>query len=355
MPKFYSLRILDRQQETPDCISLSFEVPEALRETFQYQSGQYLTFRAEINGKEVRRSYSLCSAPHENEWRVAIKRVVMGVFSGYAHDKLHVGQTVEVMPPMGSFTLPDEPVRQVVCFAAGSGITPILGISKSVLERDNKAQVSLFYGNKSSRDIIFQEQLEGLKNTSLTRLSLYHILSREHVGVELFYGRLDAEKCTAFAKTLFNPLEVDHYYLCGPEQMIRSISEALTAAGVAKEKIHFELFGAPKPAPQTQPSVRRVAKQADLSKVSITVDGITTVIDMLDDGNHILEAGMAYGLDLPFACKGGVCSTCKCKVLAGEVAMEVNYALEPDEVAAGFVLSCQAHPISDEVAVTFDV
>lgn len=355
MAKFHSLRIIDRQQETPDCISLAFEVPQDLLEAFQYQAGQYLTFRANINGEDVRRSYSLCSAPHENEWRVAIKRVVMGVFSGYAHDKLHIGDTIEVMPPMGSFTLPQEKVKQVVCFAAGSGITPILGITKSVLHLDESATVSLFYGNRSSRDIIFQEQLEGLKNTAITRLGLYHILSREHLGVELFYGRIDAEKCSAFAKTLFDPLAVDHYYLCGPESMIRSVSEQLEAVGVEKGKIHFELFGAPKPSLNRPVLVRPVNKQADLSKVSITVDGKTTVIDMLDDGNHILEAGMAYGLDLPFACKGGVCSTCKCKVLEGEVLMEANYALEPDEVEAGFVLSCQAHPVSDVVAVTFDV
>ena len=355
MAHFHELTIAEVRRETRDCVSLSFEVPERLRDTFAYQAGQYLTLRATIAGKDVRRSYSLCSSPLEAQWRVAIKQVPGGVFSTYANEQLSAGDTLQVMPPMGSFVAPPAGVRHVLGFAAGSGITPILGITKVVLARDPAAQVTLFYGNKAGRDVIFHEQLEALKNTHLTRLSVYHVLSREHLGIDLFHGRMDAEKATAFAKTLFDPASVDEVYLCGPEPMIRAVSEGLETAGIPKQAIHFELFGAPKPTLSEAQIVRPARRQADLSRVAITFEDKTTVIDMLDDGSHLLEAGLSYGLDLPFACKGGVCSTCKCKVLEGEVLMDVNYALEPDEVAEGFVLSCRASPVSESVAVTFDV
>ena len=355
MAQFYELTIAEVRRETPTCVSLAFEVPADLREVFAYEAGQYLTLRATVDGEDVRRSYSLCSAPHEGEWRVAIKHVPGGLFSTYANEVLRAGDRLRVMPPTGNFVTPPPGVRHVVGFAAGSGITPVFGIAKAVLARDPEAFVTLFYGNRSGREVIFHEQLEALKNTHLTRLRVYYVLSREHLGVELFYGRLDAEKAAAFAKTLFDPAAVDDYYLCGPEPMIRAVSETLQAAGADAKRIHFELFGAPKPSINTPAVVRPAHKKVDLSRVAITFEDTTTVIDMLDDGSHLLEAGLSYGLDLPFACKGGVCSTCKCKVLEGEVLMDVNYALEEDEVAAGFVLSCRAQPISERVAVTFDV
>ena len=355
MAKFHALRIAEVRPETDHCVSLSLEVPAELRGAFAYRAGQYLTLRARIDGEEVRRSYSLCSAPHEGEWRVAIKRVPGGAFSTYANERLRAGDTLEAMPPMGSFAAPEEPVRHVVGFAAGSGITPVFGIAKSVLASSPTAAFTLFYGNRSGRDIIFQEAIEALKNRYLTRFRVFHVLSREHLGADLFHGRIDGAKCAAFAKTLFDPAAVDHAYLCGPEPMIRAVSESLAGAGLARERIHFELFGAPKPALSRAQVVAPARRQADLSRVAITFEDKTTTIDMLDDGSHLLEAALSYGLDLPYACKGGVCSTCKCKVLEGEVLMAVNYALEPDEVAAGFVLSCQAHPVSEAVAVTFDV
>ncbi len=356
MARFHTLRIADIRRETESCVSLAFAVPAELTDTFAYTAGQYLTLRTTIDGEDIRRSYSLCSAPHEGEWRVAIKQVEGGRFSTYANQQLQVGDTLEVMAPTGSFTAPQEAVAHIVCFAAGSGITPIAGIAKSVLHQFPAARVTLFYGNRSGRDVILQEELEGLKNVELTRFGLYYVLSREHLGTELFFGRLDEEKCAAFAKTLFDPATVDAYYLCGPEPMIRSVSAGLTDLDVAKSQVHFELFGAPK-AQLSEPQVVRPAavRRADLAKVAITVDGVTTLINMLDDGSHLLEAGISYGLDLPFACKGGVCSTCKCRVTKGEVLMDVNYALEPDEVAEGFVLSCQSRPVSEEVAVSFDV
>ena len=357
MPRFHRLAIRDRREETADCVSLAFDVPPALREAFGYRAGQYLTLRATIDGEEVRRSYSLCSAPHEGAWRVAVKRVPGGRFSTYAHDTLRVGDALEVMPPTGSFVAPEEPVRSVVGFAAGSGITPVIGIAKDVLHRFPEATFTLFYGNRSARDVIFLEELEGLKNRYLRRLRVHHVFSREDLGADLFFGRLDADRCRAFAASLFDAIIVDAYYICGPEPMTRALRDMLGELGVPRDRVHFELFGAPA-APLSTPQVVRAQaarRSVDLARVAVTLDGATTTIDMLDDGSHLLEAGIAYGLDLPFACKGGVCSTCKCRVLAGELLMEVNYALEPDEVAAGYVLSCQARPVSEEAAVTFDV
>ncbi len=355
MPQFHTLSVSDIRQETGDCVSVAFDIPADLQEAFAFKAGQYLTLRTTIDGEDLRRSYSLCAAPFENEWRVAIKKVEGGRFSSYANDNLEVGDSLQVMAPMGGFIGGESAVKHIVCFAAGSGITPIASITKEVLEKYPEALVTMFYGNKSGKDIIFREELEDLKNMNMTRLRLYHVLSREDLGTTMFFGRLDGEKCSAFAKTLFDPTSVDAFYLCGPEPMIRAVSETLEACSTPKDRIHFELFGAPTPTISRPEIVRATKRQADLSKVAITYDEKTVSIDMLDDGNHILEAALGYGMELPYACQGGVCSTCKCKVTKGEVIMDVNYALEPDEVEAGFVLSCQARPVSDEVAVTFDV
>jgi len=355
MPQFHTLTVADIRRETLDCVSVAFHVPSDLADAFHFKAGQYLTLRATVNGKDIRRSYSLCSAPFEKEWRVAIKKVEGGQFSTYANEDLKVGDTLQVMAPMGGFVGGDKAVKHIVCFAAGSGITPIASITKEVLERHPEALVTMFYGNKSGKDIIFREELDDLKNTNMTRLRLYHVLSREDLGTAMFFGRLDGEKCAAFAKTLFDPSLVDAFYLCGPEPMIRAVSETLEASGTPKDRIHFELFGAPKPTISRPEIVHATKRQADISRVSITYDEKTVTIDMLDDGNHMLEAALGFGMELPYACQGGVCSTCKCMVTKGEVLMDKNYALEPDEVEAGFVLSCQARPVSDEVAVTFDV
>ena len=357
-PRFHRLRVSDVRRETPNCVSVAFEVPAELRTTFAYVAGQYLTLRTALDGEELRRSYSLCSAPHEQEWRVAIKAVPGGRFSTLANERLQVGDTLEVMPPAGSFHAPEEPVRQIVCFAAGSGITPIISILKQVLHESTTAEAVLIYGNRSTGEVILREEIEALKNLYMRRFRVYHVLSREDHGIDLLCGRIDAARVEAFAKTFFRPAAVDHFYFCGPEPMIRAGSEVLMRLGVDKSKIHFELFGAPLPqASLAGAAAAPVAMQrrVDQSRIAITVDQKTVIIDMIDDGSHLLEAGLSFGLDLPFACKGGVCSTCKCMVTKGEVAMDLNYALEPDEVEAGFVLSCQSRPMSAEVAVTFDV
>ena len=354
-PTFHPLRVADRRVETDTCVSIALAVPERLRDAFAYTAGQYLTLRATIDGEAVRRAYSLCSAPHEGEWRVAVKRVPEGKFSGYVHDVLRVGDELEVMPPQGHFRAPDAPVRHVVGFAAGSGITPVIAIAKQVLHEQPEALVTLFYGNRATPDIIFRETLDGLKNTYLRRLRVFHVLSREDLGTELFFGRIDGDKCAAFAKTLFAPADVDAFYFCGPLPMVEAGRGVLESLGVPRERVHYELFGAPVAAHARPAAPVKATRQADLSKVAITIDGRTVTIDVLDDGAHLLEAGLSFGLELPYACKGGVCSTCKCLVTQGEVVMDVNYALEEDEVAAGYVLSCQARAVSEVVGVDFDV
>ncbi len=353
---FYPLEVAELRTETSDCLSIRLRVPDALRHTFAYEAGQYLTFRTELGGEEVRRSYSLCSAPYEDEWRVAVKRVPGGKFSSYVHDVLEVGDHLAVMPPMGHFHAPQTSVDHITLFAAGSGITPVFGIAKQVLATQPEALVTLFYGNRSTPEIIFREEIEGLKNSYLQRFRVYHVLTREHLGTDLFFGRIDADKCAAFAKTLFHPATVDEFYFCGPAPMVEAGSKVLRELGVSKKKIHFELFGAPPVEAHAVAETRaHVARQANLSRVSITIDDKTVLIDMLADGSHLLESGLSFGLNLPYACKGGVCSTCKCRVTEGEVVMDLNYALEEDEVAAGYVLSCQTRPVSEAVAVTFDV
>ncbi len=352
--QFYPLRVREVRRETPDTVSVAFEVPEALREAFRFSPGQYLTLRATIDGADVRRTYSICSAPHEDDLRVAIKKVPGGIFSTFANECLHAGDELLVMPPQGRFTVPFDPkgARLYVAFAAGSGITPIMSLLKGALHAEPNSRFMLFYGNRGFDHVIFREELELLKNLHPERLAIYHVFSRESLGAELFCGRLDADKCRAYAQRLFLPQEVDTFFLCGPEEMIFGIKAALEALSVPSQRILFELFttaGAPR-------KPRPVVPAADVIEASVTViqDGMTFEFVLPSDGSTLLDAAMRAGADLPFSCKGGVCSTCKAKVLEGEVEMEVCYGLEPDEIEAGYVLTCQTHPKSKRVVVSFD-
>ena len=356
MPKFHSLTIADLRAETDDCVSIAFRVPEALQEDYVYQPGQYLTLRAQVDGEDVRRSYSLCSSPVEGEWRVAIKRIPDGKFSTYAHTQLHAGDTLDVMTPTGNFVLTPDPTaaKHYVAFAAGSGITPILSMLKTVLAAEPRSRFTLFYGNRRADSVIFREKIEGLKNLHLGRLAVHYVLSRQHPGSELFYGRIDGERCTRFAQRLFDPQTVDAYYLCGPEPMIRSVTSALQALGVDKANIHFELFTSPLGALGGETRVRAKPQRKILAEVEIIQDAKAFTFGLDSQGETLLDAALKGGADLPYACKGGVCSTCKARVLKGEVEMELNYALEPDEVDAGYVLTCQAHPVSTKVTISFD-
>lgn len=352
-PKFHSLVVKEVREETDDCVSISFDVPSELVEAYHYSSGQYLTLRADINGEDVRRSYSLCSAPHENEWRVAVKQVESGKFSTFANQELKAGDRLDVMTPMGNFAV--EPAvtnkRSIALFAAGSGITPILSIAKTILTQEPESDVTLFYGNKTILSIVFREEVEGLKNEYMDRLRLVHILSRENLGTPLLKGRIDLEKTNQLFKTFLAADLPDAVYICGPEQMILDVKDSLAQNGVDPSTVHFELFTSPDMVkkdiePYTGPQIE--------SNVSVILDGDRFDLFLDSDGENLLDAAQKAGADLPFACKGGVCCTCKARILEGEARMDVNYALEPDEVAAGYILTCQAHPMSDKLVVSFD-
>lgn len=355
MTKFYPLKVRDIRRETPDTVSVSFEVPDTLRETFRFVQGQHLTLRTGINGEEVRRAYSICTAPHENDLRVAIKKVEGGLFGTFASERLKVGDTLESMPPLGHFYTELDPENRnlYVAFAAGSGITPVMSILKTTLVQEPYSRFILFYGNRGFDHIIFREQLEHLKNLYPDRLAVHHVLSRESLGSDLFKGHIDGEKCRSYARLLFRAEDVDAYFLCGPEEMIFSVKEALEKLGVAPKRIHFELFttsGAKK-----QPTAGAAKKESFDASVTVIQDGAQFDFMLTSDGSTLLDAAMRAGADLPFSCKGGVCSTCKARVLEGEVTMELCYGLEPEEVAAGYVLTCQSHPRSKKVVVSFDV
>ena len=355
--KFYPLHISALRRETADTVSIAFELPGELREIFRFVSGQYLTLRTTIDGEDVRRSYSICSAPHENELRVAIKKVEGGVFSTFANEQLQAGDVLQVMPPQGRFFVPLQPEnhKTYVAFAAGSGITPIISLLKSTLIEEPYSHFVLFYGNRGFDHIVFREQLEALKNQFPERLAVHHILSRESLGSPLFFGHLNAEKCQAYARYFFQPQVVDHYFLCGPEQMIFEVKETLEQLGVPKQKIHFELFttaGIQKKTSQKPTSA--TSKNSFDASITVIQDGMQFDFLLPSDGSTLLDAAMRAGADLPFSCKGGVCSTCKARILEGQVNMDVNYGLEADEVAAGYVLTCQSHPSSQRVVVSFD-
>jgi ring-1,2-phenylacetyl-CoA epoxidase subunit PaaE len=351
---FYPLTVHEVRRETVDTVSVAFNVPSEWAEIFAFTQGQYLTLRITINSEDVRRSYSICSAPHENELRVAIKKVEGGVFSTWANTVLKAGDTLEVMPPQGRFFTPLDPGRKgwYAAFASGSGITPIISILKTVLAQEPYSRFTLFYGNRGFDYIIFREELEALKNLYPERLAIHHVLSRESLGSDLFHGRLDGRKCTSFARFFFQPAALDAVFLCGPEEMIFSIKDSLTELGTDPKRIHFELFttvGSKKKA--ATPQAETPSFEAEITVIQ---DGVQFDFLLPSMGSTLLDAAMRAGADLPFSCKGGVCSTCKAKILEGAVNMEINYGLEPDEVASGYVLTCQSHPVSKKVVVTFD-
>lgn len=356
MSQLYTLPIKEIRRETPDTVSIAIDVPEKLHQDFQYLSGQYLTLEADVDGEKVRRSYSLCSSPGESEWRVAVKKVVEGKFSTYANEVLTVDSSLRVMPPMGNFKLATEPSvnNHYVAFAAGSGITPIFSMIKSVMADEPDSRFTLFYGNKNFDSIIFREEIEDLKNSYLERFSVHHILSQEKLGSPLFLGRITGEKCSRYGGVFFDPSEVAGFYLCGPSQMIFDVRDALIAQGVAPERVHFELFTTADLPQQKKEHKDSTFDPATESKITIILDGDSFDFNLAYGGDNILDAALAQGADLPFACKGGVCCTCKAKIDKGEVDMDVNYGLEPDEIERGFVLTCQAHPRTAQTIVNFD-
>lgn len=356
-PRFHTLKVQDITRETSDCVSVAFEVPGDLQEDYKFIPGQYLTLEKEIDGEAVRRSYSLCSSPSDGELRVAIKKVEGGRFSSWANSDLTVGTEMRVMTPDGNFnaTLDPSNKNNYVAFAAGSGITPIFSIMKSVLEMEPASTFTLFYGNKTGKTVIFRDKIDGLKNKYMNRLEVHHVLSREDQGTDLLKGRIDEQKCISFSERFFDVKDTSAFFLCGPEAMIDCVSQSLRSLGAPKENIHYELFTSPseKIAHKTKVSADKTSEKLK-SAVTVILDGEETHFDITSDGDVILDAALDAGADVPYACKGAVCCTCRAKVLEGSVEMEMNYALEDDEVEDGFILTCQSHPTSEKVVVSYD-
>ncbi|MEL0614917.1 1,2-phenylacetyl-CoA epoxidase subunit PaaE [Marinomonas arenicola] len=355
MNHFHTLTVRDLRRETRDAISMAFDVPAELEEAFRFKQGQFLTLRSTIDGEEVRRSYSICSGVDDGEIRVAIKRVPGGVFSSYANEQLQVGDSIEVMPPLGSFYTELDPNRSgnYLLVAAGSGITPILSIAKTTLAAEPKSQVTILFGNRATSSTMFREQLTDLKNQYMGRLNLVFIFSREQQDIELYNGHIDSEKChTLFARWV-DVKSLDAAFICGPQVMTEAVRDELIGAGLSADKVHFELFAA---VGSERKRAERAAAPASENESDITVirDGGVQQFSLQQNTKNLLDAGNEHGADLPFSCKAGVCSTCKCKVVEGEVDMDISIGLEDYEVEAGYILSCQSYPVSKKVVLDFD-
>lgn len=353
---FHTLRIAGVRREIDDAISLELEVPPELRDAFRFTAGQHLTVRADIDGEEVRRNYSLCVAPHENEWRVAIKQIAGGAFSTWANRAVKAGDMLDVMPPHGSFTWTFDPARSAnyVGFAGGSGITPVLSLLKTALAVEPDSDFTLLYGNRASNSVMFLEELAALKNRFMGRLQIYHFLEDEEEEVELFNGRLDSAKITDVLRSLVDPSTIDAAFICGPGPMMDAAEAGLIAAGVASDNILIERFTVGAMSAEQLAVARALEQKAAGLKVQVTLEGRRRTLTFDADKGSILENARAAGLPAPFACKAGVCATCRAKLVRGEVTMKANYGLSADEVAQGYVLTCQAVPLTDDVALDYD-
>jgi ring-1,2-phenylacetyl-CoA epoxidase subunit PaaE len=350
-PRFHTLTIADLRRETDDAVSLAFAVPARLARAYRFLPGQYLTLRAAVAGEDIRRSYSICSGLDDGELRVVVKRVAGGVFSNFVHDKLKPSDDINVMTPAGQFTLP-APVgaRTVVAVACGSGITPVMSHLKTVLAREQQSRIVLLYGNRTGRDIIFAEALAGLKDRYLGRFSLTHVLSREMQELPVLHGRLDRERIGLLLRGV---PAIDHALICGPSGMMDEAALAFARLGVPAERIHREYF-TPGEGSQAAPPPRMAAPQAEPAAIAeIVIDGRHHEVP-LPEGVSVIDAAQAQGIELPFSCKGGMCCTCRAKLVSGKAEMAVNYSLQPWEIAAGFILTCQARPLTSRLVLDYD-
>jgi ring-1,2-phenylacetyl-CoA epoxidase subunit PaaE len=351
-PRFHTLSVSDIRRETDDAVSLAFAVPKGLHGAYLYTPGQYLTLRATIDGEDVRRSYSICSGLGDGELRVVIKRLAGGAFSGWASEQLRVGDTLSVMTPTGRFGVPVAPgsARTLVAFAAGSGITPVMAILKSVL-RAETGRFFLFYGNRTAREIIFREQLADLKDRYLVRLSVFHVLSREQQDIAMLNGHLDAAKIALLMRSVVPVESIDRAFVCGPQPMIDGLEKTLVDLGIAPERVHIERFtpgigGRPRPV---------IVPAAAPQKAVATVISEGARFDFpVAEGETIIDAAIRAGRSLPYSCKGGMCCTCRARLLEGRVQMIVNYSLQPWELNAGYVLTCQSYPVTERVVIDYD-
>ncbi len=353
-PKFHRLAVDDLRRETSDAISLTFAIPDELSDDYAFAPGQYLTLRTTMDGEEVRRSYSICSSPDDRELRIAVKKVDGGAFSSWALDELKPGDTLDVMTPTGRFGVahvPDE-TRIHVGFAAGSGITPIMSIIRGILAREPKSRFFLFYGNRATSGVLFRQALQELKDRFMGRFSVFHVLSQEEQDLPILHGRLDRDKVAVLLRAMVPAAAIDHVFICGPVAMSEEIAATCAELGIPEDHVHVERFvsglgGKPRPKVVIAPSAPPKAI------ASLIVDGKRKDVPVAE-GEAILDAALRAGMDLPYACKGGMCSTCRAKVVEGETQMDVNYSLELWELKAGFVLTCQAHPVSNRVVVDYD-
>lgn len=355
-PTFHTLTVADVRKETADCVSIAFEIPEECKELYQYKAGQYLTLRADIDGQDTRRSYSICSSPSSGELRVAIKRVEGGLFSTWANQNIKRGQLIQVMTPAGKFTteIPTEIPRKYLMIGAGSGVTPLISITREILNADKKAEVIMLLGNRFFNAIIFRDELEDMKDRHLGRFRLFHVLSGEPNDISLLAGRIDAAKLEAYANTMIDVNRIDEAFICGPVELTETSRSWLASKGLSESQIHFELFTTP--GQKENVSVKKEVPTSTESRCSVTMimDGLESRFFMPMDGTTILDAAQSNKADIPFSCKGGMCCTCRAHISEGGAHMKVNYALEPGEVEAGYVLTCQAVPNTAEITVDFD-
>jgi len=355
MSKFHKLSVASVEPETRDAVAITFAVPEALAEPFRFAAGQHLTLRADIEGQDVRRSYSICSGVEDGKLRIAVKRNPGGVFSAWANEMLKAGDALDVLPPLGHFNVPLAAGnrKHYAAFAAGSGITPLLSIIKTTLATEPQSRFTLFYGNRASGTVMFKEELAALKDTYLTRFNLVHVLSREAQDIELLHGRIDRAKADALLTHWLDLDHVDAVFVCGPDGMMQAVAEALKARDYPDAKVKIERFATSIPRHEHRPA--KIAEPGHTEcEVTVVLEGVTRTFALEKGKENILDAGLKAGIELPYSCKSGVCSTCRAKLTAGEVDMDVNFALEDYEVARGFVLTCQSYPVTDRVAVDYD-
>lgn len=356
MADFHEVNIADVYKETADTVVVEFDIPKPIRSQFDFKQGQYLTLRKMINGEDIRRSYSLCTSPADEEWKVAIKEIPGGIFSTYANNELKAGDKIELMEPSGNFyvDVDDTASNNYIAFAAGSGITPMLSIIKTHLLKEPGSTFKLFYLNRTVKSIIFKEEIEQLKNEFFGRFQVFYFLTKEQRDIPFLNGRFDIEKLEILTKTFIDIPDTHHCFICGPQEMIFLIRDYLEESGLDADRIHYELFFSGK-SEDNQQIADILDKKVEGTDVTIIDGGKEFHFIMEDEYDNILDGALAAGADLPFACKGGVCSTCKCQVIEGSVEMKINYALDEKEVAQQLVLSCQAVPTTEKVVVDFDV
>ncbi|MFT4981600.1 MAG: ring-1,2-phenylacetyl-CoA epoxidase subunit PaaE [Bacteroidia bacterium] len=357
MATFHPLEVVDIKRETVEAVSIKLRIPEELKEEFTFIPGQYVMFKHQINGEELKRSYSISSSPQEGELRVGVKEVPDGRFSTFANQDLKIGDTLNTLAPRGRFVIHTDASnsKHYVSFCAGSGVTPIISMMKHVLETEPKSKFTCFYGNRYASTIIYLDEINVLKNRFPDRLEIHYVMSKEEMGSDFFRGRIDEDKIRKYSEILFDPQQVDGFYMCGPEQIIHAAKKVLQEKGVDEEKLHFELFGTPNPTAgfATQTVSKEQAKSVK-SQITVVMDGDEFKFEMEPGSKTVLDAADEAGLDVPFSCKGGVCCTCLARIKEGEVDMELNYSLTDKEVESGLILTCQAHPKTATLKVDYD-